>query len=249
MPLLNSPHAHAQTAEVTRFLVPLQPRTVTGAFGSVWRTSLTVFYHGDVDTFIWPRISCGVITCPAGETLQRGARPRLFQQIASDAVGLLLVTEKGRERDFSFEGRVRDESRASESAGTEFPIVPDEEIRAEPVRLLDVPIRADFRVHLRVFALPGAAPQHVLVRYHRHDSLEPLREERIALRQFPPNPVFDVEPSDAEITGIEQLPEAAGASALWIEVTPEEPELRIWAFVSVTNNTTQEVTLITPQGR
>lgn len=36
---------------------------------------------------------------------------------------------------------------------------------------------------------------------------------------------------------------------IWIEVVPITPGLRIWAMLSVTNNETQQVTLITPGGR
>lgn len=40
-----------------------------------------------------------------------------------------------------------------------------------------------------------------------------------------------------------------GETSLWIEVVPITPGLRIWAFVSVTNNDTQQATLVTPVGR
>jgi hypothetical protein len=32
-----------------------------------------------------------------------------------------------------------------------------------------------------------------------------------------------------------------------IEIEPTLPDMRVWAFVSITNNETQHVTLVTPQ--
>jgi hypothetical protein len=57
----------------------------------------------------------------------------------------------------------------------------------------------------------------------------------------------DYYPALAEIGNIEGLPELAGETTIWVEVAPIRPGLRIWALMSVTNNVTQQVTIITPQ--
>jgi hypothetical protein len=124
------------------------------------------------------------------------------------------------------------------------------------VRLLNVPLAAKFRNMLRVYALPEIAHPEVEVRYYRMtDRLSlvadpnPLRTERVRLRTYPAIQGFLVHPSVAEIPGFESAPELSGQKALWIQVVPITPGLRIWAFVSITNNDTQQVTLVTPSGR
>ena len=54
-------------------------------------------------------------------------------------------------------------------------------------------------------------------------------------------------PSYGEIGDLgKQLP-AGAARALRIEVQPTSPGSRFWTFVSITNNSTQHVTLVTAQ--
>ena len=45
----------------------------------------------------------------------------------------------------------------------------------------------------------------------------------------------------------ESLENGDVGTVMGVRVTPLTPGLRIWAFVSVTNNETQHVTTITPQ--
>src|SRR5260370_32300719 len=51
-------------------------------------------------------------------------------------------------------------------------------------------------------------------------------------------------PSRAGVTST--LPELQGVDRVRIEITPATDGLRLWAFVSVTNNETQHVTVIAP---
>jgi len=55
-------------------------------------------------------------------------------------------------------------------------------------------------------------------------------------------------PGYIEIGGItDNLPELPNVRELRLEIEPLTAGLRYWAFVSTTNNATQQVTLITPQ--
>jgi len=53
-------------------------------------------------------------------------------------------------------------------------------------------------------------------------------------------------PGYAEIGDLSQIAPLGNASRLAVEVEPLTPGLRIWSFVSVTNNETEHVTIITP---
>jgi hypothetical protein len=43
------------------------------------------------------------------------------------------------------------------------------------------------------------------------------------------------------------LPELAGIDRIRVRVSPTTDAQRLWAMISVTNNVTQELTMITPQ--
>jgi hypothetical protein len=158
----------------------------------------------------------------------------------------------------TFSSRIRDLSRMTESAGTDVPVIREDQFFAGPLILLNVPIDAAFRNMLRIYALPEVASPEVEVRYFRHPAparvdldVVLLRSERVSLRTTPG--VFggldfelDKYPSMAERGNLQDLPEFAGYDAVWMEIVPVTPGLRFWAFVSVTNNTTQEVTIIAP---
>jgi hypothetical protein len=124
---------------------------------------------------------------------------------------------------------------------------------------MNIPIAPTMRLALRVYALPEFASPEVEVRYYSLDRVffpglgtenVLLRTERLRLRTYPAT--YDLvllHPSFGSIANIETFPELAGEKAIWIEVSPVTPGLPIWAFVSITNNTTQQVTLVTPNGK
>jgi hypothetical protein len=94
-------------------------------------------------------------------------------------------------------------------------------------------------VNVRFFALAGTVPMA-----ERIVSLLPP-EGRTSL---PPPGDFPRWPAYAELPAISALLPALGQTArIRIEVEPLTPGLVFWTFVSVTNNSTQQVTTITPQ--
>ena len=53
-------------------------------------------------------------------------------------------------------------------------------------------------------------------------------------------------PAYAEVA-LSQNPALVSAGRIRIEIVPGDPSQQYWGFVSVTNNTTQEVSVISPQ--
>lgn len=99
------------------------------------------------------------------------------------------------------------------------------------------------------------ADPEVEVRYYRQPDpdrsrfdarVRLLRSERVRLRTRAASGQYQFYPALAEIGNIDTLPELAGVENIGIEVVPLTPGLRFWAMVSVTNNSTQEVTLVSP---
>jgi hypothetical protein len=231
-------------AAVAQFLLPLTntPQPVQGANGSLWDTQLYVhngtsesIYIGScVDFFsiLRPMVppgftgrhdvgsGLGAIRCVIGRNdLPRGL----------DGVGLHL--------------RVQDLSRQSQTWGTEIPIVPRAGMLDEPVALINVPVNQEFRQALRVYAWDSSLPHRFHVEFLSASGAL-LAQEELATSTYS-TPSF---PGFAQRLALsDDYPAIAGEQTVTIRITPLSPNPEYWAFVSVTNNETQHVTLITPQ--
>jgi hypothetical protein len=105
-----------------------------------------------------PRPFVCLVTCnDIGDRINGGSPPHLLRADYGHEAGLLLRVSTPEADRFELRSRVRDLSRESDSAGTEVPIVPESDLRAGPIYLLDVPVGAQMRTALRVYALPEVA--------------------------------------------------------------------------------------------
>lgn len=127
--------------------------------------------------------------------------------------------------------RVRDTSRQASSAGVEVPVVQLSDFTNDRIVLMGVPADPRFRKMLRVYSLePGGVFANLT---YNGQSVGPIFLK-------PSTNIF--EPAYTELDDFPtNLPPGST-----IEVTLSSPK-RIWAFISVTNNDTQEITLISPQ--
>ena len=234
-----------------RFLVPLYGAPVAGAYGSRWGVETWVYYSGAEDTEIVPRLDVCMLTCHPFYALPAGEAPVRLEP-AYTGSSLLLHVDQRLAAAFHFASRVRDLSRG-DGSGTEIPVVHESRFSGAPLHLLNVPIRQGSRNTLRVYALPEVADPAVEIRYFRMprqelDRTPDLRRvDRIGLRTQPGVDGFLVRPSIATLDF--QIAELQSGDAAWLEIVPLTPGLRIWAMVSVTDNATQHVTLITPASR
>lgn len=248
--------ASAQEITYTRFLVPQFTAPVPGAHESLWEVRNWMHYSGDQEVNVVPRPFCFGIQCTLGGTIFPGLSAFPLESLPGFRDTGVLVHVDSRYASFmTFASRVRDVSRDEQSAGTEIPVVREDQLLATPLRLLNIPVDSRFRVMLRLYALPEVALPVVEVRYFRLPDpsgttidLEPvlLREERVALRTTATGGAFQLHPSAAQIPELQSLPELVSEDAIWIEVVPVTAGLRIWAFVTITNNDTQQVTVVSP---
>lgn len=234
-----------------RFLLPLYGPPAAGAYGSLWGVESWVHYAGTEDTDVVPRLTVCTITCTPFYPLLAGEGPVRIQA-AYGGSSLLLHVDRRVVSDFHFSSRVRDLSRA-DGRGAEVPVIHESRMYASPVYLLNVPLHAGSRNTLRVYALPEIPDPVVEVRFFRMprpdaDLVPDLRRvDRITLRTPPGVDGFQIRPS-ASVYDF-QVPELQAEGTVWLEIVPLTPGLRIWAMVSVTDNTTQHVTLVTPSRR
>ena len=238
----------------------------SGAHGSQWVTSVELnATHGVVMPIA---ILSGSPQCPkpCGCALINrvlGPRPTtVCDQLLVDYIrGIYLYVPKDVDRAaLHISARVRDLSRQAESVGTEIPVVRPSDLRDGPIMLLDVPTAGRFRVSLRVYDV-AKSRDNVNIRIYDANALKrgdrtPLVETVITMPVLPPlaasDPSFPLQPPSAVVIGdlVGVFPKLAAVNAVSIEVrgqqTPADPK-RYWAFVSITNNVTQEVTVVSPQ--
>jgi hypothetical protein len=122
--------------------------------------------------------------------------------------------------------RVHDTTRDGDSWGTDVPVVPETQFGRSLV-LAAVPTDARYRTLLRVYGYAGHDTAATVT--FRDDASGDLLATRTLTTQ----------------SGYAQLPiDVTGAPRLRVQVTAASSLL--WAFVSITNNATQQVTTITP---
>lgn len=233
-----------------RILVPVM-FAGEGAFGSQWTTELRIFNSSRfaIDPQNVFNIPCqGPYGCPpqipAGEVMRLGVQ-ELFQW--NHGYVLAIPQEVVPEIDLGL--HIRDLSRQDEGWGTEIPLIPASRMSDE-VTLLDVPLDRRYRRTLRIFGIDGIDGAEVNLTWHFDNGHQ--ESEKVVLRTLGRcaiGPCWLPEPSGAVLSFDPELPAGlADDERIRVEVRSTRPfGAKIWAFVSLTNNETQQVTTVTPQ--
>ena len=163
--------------------------------------------------------------------------------------GRFLFVDKGHLSDIETSLRVFDISREATSFGTTVPVIDETAAITTTVNLLGISSDARFRSLLRVYDFDPNASHSVTVRVYRSTSPDVaatpdalVREMTLAL-----SPGDDLSGNFPGYAQLDLTPIIAGAEATYrVEISPATDGLRFWAFVSVTNDDTQHVTVVTP---
>lgn len=249
-----------------RVLLPTaSAREVPGQFGSRWLSRVSVLNRSQSSVWILGYdanchfLPCFVSRTPNGVT---------FYPIVDDRFavgGTILLVERAYSDEVEIHLRTQDLSRQAEAWGTEIPTVRERDLRSGPLTLLDVPLEGKFRENLRVYDFSSVPNAAALVRFYRTDSSlgspitgqepSPAKDVLLAELSVPLKTQgftgFSAQSSFGygELFDLSSLPQLSGASRLRIEVVSTTKEQKLWAFVSVTHNDTQHVTLVTPAAR
>jgi hypothetical protein len=255
--------AFAAAVPYTRVLLPLYVETpIAGAYGSQWQSHFTIHNSGAINYFLETctlvgSISsdgCNLVGIPDEELLTNETQtglPGRYPKPNNGAAGTVLYlypdpvagAGSGDPHDISFELRITDLSRNATSAGTEVPVVRENQFRSSTLRLLDVPSDARFRPALRLFEM-NLDQASFTVRVLDQDTNAVLLERQVAT-STPPQPITRFRPGFVEIRDI--VPPGAQPTSLRIEIDPQTTGSAFWAYVAITNNDSQQVTLVTPQ--
>lgn len=252
--------AESQTFE--RVLLPLYvPHPLIGAYGSRWVTEFAAWNVGQRPATIFQSACVHDCSCVVGPGCVPGRDTPPGEKFVgpiepNDSFGIIpavfLYVPHDTSTDVSMQLRARELSR-EDHAGVEIPVVRDDDLFEGMLWLVDVPSRPDFRHHLRVYFVssPHGSGQ-VRLRVFRDDTPEMIGEH--VLTALPPLFEGQVPPAEdlnASAPGYASwaVPESmkTGASRLRLSIEPLTAGLRFWAMVSITHDSSQHVTLVTPQ--
>lgn len=256
--LILSSSANLALAQGTeKFLIPIFLQgAVPGAHESSWVSEMQMLNTGNsaatIENYggLCPFDPCPPKSLPPGVSIPVTS---IRDMSGSDPnPGALLFIKPEYAGQFAFQLRVRDTSRSEESWGTSLPVVHESDTR-KVQHLLNVPLVPGFRLMLRVYSIPEnpsvRVPERVSVRIYGSteatfpypDTPDPLLAEFDLLLT---GGEASSQPTYGEMPGLSAIPGLAGWDLVRLElVSTERP---IWGMVSVTNNDTQEVTIIVP---
>jgi len=232
-----------------RVLVPIFAKgEIPGAFGSRWVTELVGWNPSffAVGVYQTPPTSPNPLTNPDWGAPMSTFRPQL------NGPGSAFLYAAGT-APLAFSLRVRDVTRQSESYGTEIPVVPESKaIAGAPILLNDIPRRAESRIMLRIYDFDGPTGGKVDLHVFFDDASpnEQFASETIDLpagvqEEFPSIPGYVQVDLTSELATLD-VPFVKNAKSLRVSVAAHDANKRLWAFVTVTNNQTQQITTTTP---
>jgi hypothetical protein len=215
-----------------RVLVPISVGQVPGAYGSIWSTELWYRNNSARPVAIFPlAVSDYVPTIGRTEFLPVGNMP------AATPGQILFVNRDGGDK-VQFDLRLFNRAAPQSAWGTKLPVVHEAEF-AGTVSLINVPTDAAFRSALRIYALPDQAAigETVRVQFYAND------ERLLASAELP---LEGSPPYAAVLSVADAFPAVRQVDRVRVHLESRSGQTKLWAFVSITANSTQEVALVTP---
>lgn len=223
---------------------------INGANGTQWTTDFWIRNDGTEPVSLAPwtcpadTVCPGVfpLTFPLQAQLSLHNPPRLSTEGRSNPSQLLYLF-KTPEPSVSMGLRVADVSRQELNAGTNVPVIREGDLLTAPAQLLNVPLDRSSRALLRIYDLTFQSAQFVVTVYPQGENIEPPVYSKSLSATTTQTGTFRNEAAYAQLDLAGLLP-AEGIAR--VQVRPVSPGSRYWTFVSITNNQTQLVTLVTP---
>ncbi|MCU1230788.1 MAG: hypothetical protein JWO97_3672 [Acidobacteria bacterium] len=236
-------------AKYEQLLVPMYSiQIVPGANGSLWETEFTGRNGGASQALAFQRTGEGIepTALASGQTFH--IRPsRDYQNPANP--GVFLYVDKEHAATISFALRLREWSQPADFV--ELPVVRERDFSSTTTELLEVPTSTATRAQLRIYGASSPTGRgDVIVRMFSADNTK-LFEQTLSLTPaggvatIPSATAFSDNPAYAELPNL--TANFTGRGNVRVEIEPVTAGLRYWSFISVTNNATQRVSLITPQ--
>lgn len=236
----------APAVRAEKILLPILSKPAPGALGSRWETEVRMVIASNEEVGVFPLVGCAPCELPRNVAFD----PPLWFQQPNHPPGTIVYVDSSAADSVFFSLRVRDISQAGNDRGTEIPVVRESELFTTSLQLPDVPLDPGFRQTLRIYdvdARPGAA---VRLRVFG-DGEQPLVDQAVPFAFSPahnPNLQQNVTPGYVQLNRLaDAFPALAGHDRVRVVIDPMTAGLRFWAFVTLTSDATQHLTLVTPQ--
>jgi hypothetical protein len=231
----------------SQLLIPLIGADAPGQNNSLWRTEVTALMASDTQIDVRPYFCELAPSCSMFQTSLR--RPfNAYQQIAGiipGALGQFIYVTPANESRLYLNSRVYDVSRSEQTAGAEIPIARARDFRSTIVSLVGIPVAPHYRHTLRVYDLDGRAGAQVRIHIYADDETTPRASALHALTlPAGAHSTIQARPTHPAVVQLDlaHLASLADAETVRVDIEPVDAALRLWSFVSVTNNETHHVT-------
>lgn len=223
-----------------RILIPLTGGDAPGQGGSLWRVETTALIASDSQLDLGPVACADMPIClPVAFPLRRPFRLANGFTNGDLPYGEFVFVRAADEGKVHINSRVYDVSRATETAGAEIPIVHERQFTGGTMSIVGIPVATHYRHTLRVYDLEGRNNAEVTIRLFANEETTPRVSVVRALSA--PESEHGVYPAYLQLDP-GQLMSLAGLTSLHVDIEPVTPGLKLWSFVSVTNNDTHHVT-------
>lgn len=228
-----------QEDELERVLVPLLTPPIAGAHGSEFRTELRAYNRSFRDVTIeGVGANCPVL-CPAPIIQLQGHSELPPEEVSYNGTpGSFAYVPRENVNDLWLHLRVFDTSRSADNYGTTIPVVRERDMFVNRLLVFaGIPSEPRFRNTLRIYGVKDAEVEVVI----DHGGEAKLRQVALTGADGLYRPAY---------AQIGDLPTGDGPMTITI-FPPGRPEVKgfgtpLWAFVSVTNNESQLITVVTP---
>lgn len=243
-----------------RLLLPVVVSSaLPGEYGSSWLTQVTITNGAAEPVSIFPYgVSNVCSACP--QQPMTPAKRTFFAMVPVDRTydrGTFLYVDRAHLSDVQITLMLKEMSRP-DTWGTALPVVMEESFSQATIHLNEIPTTTQFRTTIRIYGLEPLDQTAVRLQlYGCGDALQPapfedpLLGETEFVLSIPAAPILQptLFPAYLELRGTDVIGPAANFSRVRLALTPLTPGKRIWAFASVVDNVTQQVTILTPSGR
>ena len=209
-----------------------------GAFGSQWTTEAFMTNWGPKTSNQGHELEPVLeVSKPLPALLLGEQTPSLISLFNNHGSGLLLFVPHG--QDVRFGNLIRDTSRDASQFGTEVPVVREADTDTF-IELTNIPFDPRFRLQLRIYGLEGVGFA-VNVRDANGDGKTVTLNGPCSVV-----PCNSNQPAYASVD-LRDIYPSLKEGRLRIGINSQVSNRKLWAFVTVTNNDTQDVTVISPQ--
>jgi len=232
--------------EVEAVLLPIEPSVVMCAYNSRFETRLVVYNQNERAV----RPECAGDVCGGFGASEGREIAGVVKQVPLPTFLYLPKSQVDRLR-MSLVVEASDRERLDERSFAELPIARESDFRDTKMNIVGVRMEPGFRQTLRIFGLDGNNYGIVMVSAFDLNTDELLYQEPHFLWPLSAEQSTDgraLRPSfTMECDLSQELPDYLDGRNVRIELEPLSEGTKYWAFVSITNNKTQQFYTITPR--